>query len=110
MDPDCAAAILSGADLDFVIGSIHNLSPAKGGKDFYFLDYTTPRACYEALDDYFDSLAQLVHLDCWDTMGHIIYPLRYMQKILGILSLWRGTRTACARSSPGWPRRGGPLR
>ena len=74
---------LSGADLDFVIGSIHNLSPAKGGKDFYFLDYTTPRACYEALDDYFDSLAQLVHLDCWDTMGHIIYPLRYMQKIPG---------------------------
>ena len=44
VDPDCAAAILSGADLDFVIGSIHNLSPAKGGKDFYFLDYTTPRA------------------------------------------------------------------
>lgn len=43
VDPDCAAAILSGADLDFVIGSIHNLSPAKGGKDFYFLDYTTPR-------------------------------------------------------------------
>ena len=83
VDPDCAAAILSGADLDFVIGSIHNLSPAKGGKDFYFLDYTTPRACYEALDDYFDSLAQLVHLDCWDTMGHIIYPLRYMQKIPG---------------------------
>ena len=83
VDPDCAAAILSGADLDFVIGSIHNLSPAKGGKDFYFLDYTTPRACYEALDDYFDSLAQLVHLDCWDTMGHIIYPLRYMQQIPG---------------------------
>ena len=58
-------------------------APPTGGKDFYFLDYTTPRACYEALDDYFDSLAQLVHLDCWDTMGHIIYPLRYMQKIPG---------------------------
>lgn len=27
--------------------------------------------------------SQLVHLDCWDTMGHIIYPLRYMQKIPG---------------------------
>ena len=83
VDPDYCAGMLQQDALDFVIGSLHNMSPQGGGIDFYFLDYTTPRACYEALDDYFDSLAQLVHLDCWDTMGHIIYPLRYMQQIPG---------------------------
>ena len=107
VDPDCAAAILSGADLDFVIGSIHNLSPAKGGKDFYFLDYTTPRACYEALDDYFDSRSIWTAGTRWAISST---PFGICRRSLGILSLWRGTRTACARSSPGWPRRGGPLR
>ena len=37
-------------------------------------------------------------------------PFGICRRSLGILSLWRGTRTACARSSPGWPRQGGPLR
>lgn len=83
VDPACAAAVLAGAELDFVIGSVHNLSPGRGGRDFYFLDYHTPQACYQALDDYFDSLAALAVLDCFDVMGHIIYPLRYMQKIPG---------------------------
>ncbi len=110
VDPDCAAAILSGADLDFVIGSIHNLSPAKGGKDFYFLDYTTPRACYEALDDYFDSLAQLVHLDCWDTMGHIIYPLRYMQQIPGHPVTLERYQDRLRALLTGVAQAGGPLR
>lgn len=109
MDPDCAAAILSGADLDFVIGSIHNLSPAKGGRTS-ILDYTTPRACYEALDDYFDSLAQLSIWTAGTRWAISSTPFGICSRSLGILSLWRGTRTACARSSPGWPRRGGPLR
>lgn len=74
MDPDCAAAILSGADLDFVIGSIHNLSPAKGGEGLLFPGLHHPPGRYEALDDYFDSLAQLVHLDCWDTDGPYHLP------------------------------------
>ncbi len=79
-DPDAAHAILNQApELDFVLGSVHNMSPKNGGADFYYLDYRKPEACYRALDDYFDSLAALAPMDCYDGMAHIIYPLRYMR-------------------------------
>jgi histidinol-phosphatase (PHP family) len=77
-DPARAEALLSGAPLDFVIGSVHNLSPAAGGRDFYFLDYPTQAVCRQAMDDYFASLLALAPLPCYDTLGHILYPLRYM--------------------------------
>jgi len=84
VDPDQARQILAGAPLDFVIGSIHNQSPEQGGIDFYFLKYETQQDCYRALDDYFSSMEQLVRLeDCYDVLGHIIYPLRYMEKAEG---------------------------
>lgn len=78
-DPECARKILSGASLDFVIGSIHNLSMERGGTDLYYVKYETAQDCYRALDDYFDSMEKLVKLpDTYDVLGHIIYPLRYM--------------------------------
>lgn len=77
-DPARAKEILSGAPLDFVIGSVHNLSPGAGGHDFYFLDYPTEEDCRQVLDDYFTSLLSLAALPCYDSLGHIIYPLRYM--------------------------------
>ena len=84
VDPTCARNILAGAPLDFVIGSVHNQSPALGGIDFYFLKYETQQDCYRALDDYFASMAQVVALpDCYDVLGHIIYPLRYMKGVSG---------------------------
>lgn len=76
--PDRARAIVSGAPLDFVIGSVHNLSPERGGRDFYFLEYETPQACHQALEDYFASMLALAPLVHYDSLGHIIYPLRYM--------------------------------
>lgn len=77
-DPARAEEILSGAPLDFVIGSVHNLSPAAGGKDFFCLDYTDEVYCHQVLDDYFASLLALAPLPYYDSLGHIIYPLRYM--------------------------------
>ncbi|MGE4277775.1 MAG: PHP domain-containing protein [Lawsonibacter sp.] len=76
-NPKLADEILSGAPLDFVIGSVHNLSPRAGGKDFFFLDYPTEEVCRTVLDDYFSSLLALAPLPYYDTLGHIIYPLRY---------------------------------
>lgn len=79
--PEHARAVLAGAgpELDFVIGSIHTYSEPHGGGDFYFVHYDSPEKCYDALDDYFSSMAVLVELtDCYDVLGHIIYPLRYM--------------------------------
>lgn len=83
-DPECARNILSGAPVDFVIGSIHNQSLEAGGVDFYFLKYRTQQDCYAALDNYFDSMLQLAPLGgCYDVLGHIIYPLRYMSGAQG---------------------------
>jgi histidinol-phosphatase (PHP family) len=82
-NPETAAAVLCQAPLDFVIGSIHNLSPAAGGRDFYFLEYRTREECFAALDDYFSSLLGLSGMDCYDALGHIIYPLRYMNARAG---------------------------
>lgn len=80
LDPDRAHRVLAGAPLDFVLGSVHNQSPQAGGVDFYFLTYTSPEICYRALDDYFDSLAQLAPLDCYDSLAHVTFLLRYMKR------------------------------
>ena len=61
-----------------MIGSLHNYSPEAGGADFYLGDYTSPDICYAALDDYFAHMARLAPLPFYDSLGHIIYPLRYM--------------------------------
>ena len=92
VNPQLAGQILSGAPLDFVIGSVHNLSPSAGGRDFFFLDYPTPQFCHTILDNYFSSLLALAPLPHYDTLGHIIYPLRYMNGRAGhsiSLDLWR---------------------
>lgn len=78
LDPAVSADILDRPELDFVLGSVHNLSPERGGGDFYYVDYPDPAACYAALDDYFASLTRLAAADCYDVLSHIIYPLRYM--------------------------------
>ena len=75
---DGSALSAAPPELDFVIGSVHNRSPAAGGDDFYHGDYDSPAACYQALDDYVSSLEQLAPTSTYDVLGHIIYPLRYM--------------------------------
>ncbi|MCD7946759.1 MAG: histidinol-phosphatase HisJ family protein [Oscillospiraceae bacterium] len=70
--------ILSCRALDFVIGSIHNLSPEQGGLDFYYIKYRDEASCHAVLADYFQSMQRLCESDAYDVLGHIIYPLRYM--------------------------------
>lgn len=77
-DPKRARETLEQPELDFVIGSLHNLTPAAGGGDFYFVNYTAPEVCYACLDDYFAQMLRLAPLPDYDALGHIIYPLRYM--------------------------------
>ena len=79
LDPKAADLVLSEPALDFVIGSCHNLSEEKGGRDFYFLPSETEADCYAALDDYFASMLHMVEGGRFDVLGHIIYPLRYMK-------------------------------
>ena len=79
LDPNAARSLLALPELDFVIGSVHNLSVEAGGKDFYCLPYESEADCYWALDNYFSSMERLAEGEFYDVLGHIIYPLRYMK-------------------------------
>ena len=83
ISPHHARTILAqaGSNLDMVIGSIHNYREEHGGGEFYCETYHTAQTCLAALDDYFTSMEELVALpDCYDVLGHIIYPMRYMHR------------------------------
>ena len=82
IDPDGIQEGLTqaGSDLDFVIGSLHNMSLGSGGLGIY----TVAHRCQHIeegvalLDDYVDTLEALAATDTFDVMGHVIYPLRYL--------------------------------
>ena len=76
--PEKAAALTAHPELDFVIGSVHNLSRADGGSDFYFVHYDSEETCHRLLGSYFSAMEALAAMDCYDVLAHIIYPLRYM--------------------------------
>lgn len=64
--------------LDFVLGSVHNLSVTAGCKDFYVLDWgNDPGLCNWAMEDYLSSMERLVAWNGFDSLAHVPYPLRY---------------------------------
>ncbi len=76
--PEASEKILSEPGLDFVIGSCHNMDEKDGGRDFFMLSYDTLEDCYKALDNYFTSMLKMAAAPYYDVVGHVIYPLRYM--------------------------------
>lgn len=83
VSPEHARLVISGAGagLDQIIGSIHNFREEHGGGEYFFADFHKLENCHAALDDYLTSMEELVALpDCYDVLGHIIYPLRYMHR------------------------------
>lgn len=88
IDPETSRKILDVPELDFVIGSIHNLSPQAGGSDFFYRDHSKASTCYDTLDNYFASMAELAVTDFYDVLGHIIYPLRYMTAPVSLERYW----------------------
>ena len=82
IDPEGISAGLAraGDELDFVIGSLHNMSLGPGGLGIY----TAAKRCQTReegialLDDYMDTLTALAATDTFDVLGHVIYPLRYL--------------------------------
>lgn len=91
-DAAAARAILAGEPrLDFVIGSVHNFRTMMDKRDFYNEDYSDRAFCVATLNDYLGSLEELVDLpDCYDTLAHILYPLRYMHRAGQDISLEEG--------------------
>ena len=69
-----AEEVLSLAEYDFVIGSLHNL---RGEQDFYFLEYTQENV-RGLLERYFEELQELIEENNFDTLAHLTYPMRYI--------------------------------
>lgn len=65
---------------DFVIASLHELP---GRPDFYYLDYSKEDV-NALLDVYFTILLEIAEHPCYDVLGHITYPLRYIEGDAGI--------------------------
>lgn len=61
-------------ELDFVIASLHELPDYL---DFYFLDYQQENI-EDLLEQYFRILLEITKHDCYDVLGHLTYPVRYL--------------------------------
>lgn len=68
---------------DFVIGSLHNL---RDKPDFYYMDCKsmTPHELDALLDGYWDELLEMIGWGGFDALGHLTYPLRYIQGEQGV--------------------------
>ena len=69
-----AESILSECDVDFVLGSLHNI---RGLEDFYLLDYNK-LDIHDLLCTYFDEIMELIAWGKFDSLTHLTYPLRYI--------------------------------
>ncbi len=74
---DAANEIL-GNDLDFVIGSLHNIADME---DFYYMDYDnmTNDEALRRLELYYTELLSMCKWGNFDSLGHLTYPFRYME-------------------------------
>ena len=84
-DPAVARRVLAGGgeELDFVLGSLHNWIGLENNIDLYYSDYgKNPALCHLAMKSCLDHTWTLVteYADCYDSLAHIIYPLRYIQR------------------------------
>lgn len=69
--------IINAFNYDFVLGSIHNL---RDKTDFYFLDYSkyTDSEIKALVNEYFETMYELVEWNRFDCLAHLTYPLRYI--------------------------------
>ena len=84
-DPDTARAILAGGgdELDFVLGSLHNWIGEEGNIDLGFSRFSGNLAlARRAVDTALTCTWTLVTKcpDCYDSLAHINYPLRYIRR------------------------------
>lgn len=84
-DPQAARAALAqgGDELDFVLGSLHNWIGLRGDVDLHDTDFRgDPALCRQAVEHVLDHTWDLVarYPDCYDSLAHIVYPLRYIRR------------------------------
>ena len=75
--PELADRIAAAPELDFILGSLHNL---RATTDFYYYPYTSEDECARLNRLYLDELMEIARMDCFDVMAHIGYTCRYMAR------------------------------
>lgn len=82
--PEVARSVIAGGgdELDFVLGSAHNWIGAHENREMYFFDFSVPELAREAVESYLKQARQLAYHcpDCYDSLAHIVYPLRYIRR------------------------------
>lgn len=80
---DGAAEVLAKHPYDFAIGSMHNL---RGKEDFYYIDCKskTQDEIAGLLDEYWDEVLEMISWGGFDSLGHLTYPIRYIQGEQGV--------------------------
>lgn len=78
-----AEHVISWQKYDFIIGSLHNLQDKP---DFYYMDAAAmdPEEIHGLLDDYWDEILAMIAWGGFDSLGHLTYPLRYIQGEHGV--------------------------
>ncbi len=72
---DDAFALVNTYDYDFIIASLHNV---KDEEDFAWMKYPADFDAQGMLRRYYEELYLMSRFDCYNVLGHITYPLRYI--------------------------------
>lgn len=75
--PELSRKAAEEEELDFVLGSLHNLPDTP---DFYFYRYTSEAECRALNHRYLAALRALADFPAFDVMAHVGYTARYMRR------------------------------
>ncbi len=97
---DIAEKCISDPRLDFVIGSIHQIT---NEQDFYYINYyrMSTDEINKLLEGYFNEIYELCKWGKFDVLGHLTYCLRYMKirnNITPNMKLFDEIITECLRT------------
>lgn len=82
--PAAETIMAAAPELDFIIGSVHMLSPAFDGVDLYYFDPADEAEAKRAIADYLGQAQQLAEWDGkFSVLGHLTLPLRYLNENKG---------------------------
>jgi histidinol-phosphatase (PHP family) len=70
--------------VDFIIGSVHQLSGKYGSRDLCFAASDDPREARRQILDYLELVLSLAKWGNFSVLGHLTLPLRYMNEFRGL--------------------------
>lgn len=82
-NPGAAREVLATYAYDFAIGSLHSI---RDRQDFYYMDCRekSREEIAGLLDEYWDEVLEMIDCGGFDSLGHLTYPLRYIQGEQGV--------------------------